>query len=139
MLNKDNTPSLESLINGFYITESDSEIIKLINENEDLKVLQSRDSYNWVTNSGKTEYILSVARARSLTHLDKRLDLFTVDMDKLKETSNSYSIESDLFLDNFSKRDSVPNLSKLKLSFNYPDKDVNLSEYSVIKSERYLE
>ena len=139
MLNKSDMPALEGLINGSYITESDSEIIKLVSENEDLKILQSKDSYNWITNSGKTEHILSMARTRSLTHLDVILGLFVVDKDKLEETGNSYAIESNLFSENFSKKDSVPNLSKLQLSFNYLGEDVYLSEYSIIKSERYIE
>lgn len=139
MVRKELPFSLENMIRNNYITESDSEILKLINENEDLKILQSKDVYNWQKNDGKTEHILSMAKPQKITYFDDKLDIFVVDNEKLKETKNSYGIESRLYNPNFNKKDSIPNLKELNLSINYNDSIIDLGGYSLITSERYIE
>jgi hypothetical protein len=139
MVSKNESSSLENLIKKGYITESDSYIIKLLAENGGLKILQSKDSYDWTQNNGKTEHILSMTKPDKLKYFDDNCDLYLVDIDKLKQTNNSFLINSALSCRSFSEKDSVPDLKKLDLQLNYEDADIELGDYAIIKSERYLE
>jgi hypothetical protein len=139
MVSKDESPSLESLFKDWYITESDSDIIRLLTENSNLKILQSKDSYDWVQNKGRTEHILSMTRPDQLKYFDDKYDLYLINMDRLKQTGNSFLIKSDISCESFSERDSIPDLKKLNLQFNYNGTDMDLTDYSIIESERYLE
>ncbi len=139
MVKKQEMPFLEDLVKEGHITDSDSEILRLFNENEDLKVLQSKDTYNWYENTGKTECILSMLIPKKITYLDKRLDLFLVDKERLKEAGKSYSIESNLNSDDFSKKDSIPNLKHLDMFLSKKGSSIDLKDYSLIKTERYIE
>ena len=49
-------------------------------------------------------------------YLDKNLDLFLVNMEKLKETNNSHVVSSELYTENFSEKNSIPNLASLNVS-----------------------
>ncbi len=131
--------SIEKLLNSEYLTESDREILNLVYNNEDLKIIQSSDTYNWLQNKGKTESILSMAKPKNIMRLVENLDLFLVDREKLKQTSNSYSIENDLSVENFSKSESIPDISRLNMQINHKGETTKLDDYSLVKSQRYLE
>jgi hypothetical protein len=139
MIHGDKKMILDDLLNQKYITLSDNEILNVLMENEDLRILQSKDTFNWYENTGKTEHILSMKTSKNLTYFDEHLDLFLVDREKLKETNNSYAVSTDLIMQPFSKRNSIPDLDELNLSLLEDNSEVNLKDYSLIKSERYLE
>ncbi|MCL4376278.1 hypothetical protein M1558_02195 [Candidatus Parvarchaeota archaeon] len=139
MIAKDERSNLNELLKQNYITVSDEELLTLISENEDLTVLQSMDTFNWYKNKGESKHIISKKGSKNLTYLDNTLDLFLVDMEKLKETSNSYVVSSELYSENFSKKDSIPDLAFLNVSVYDGLSKRNLDNYSLIKSERYFE
>ncbi len=139
MIPKNERIILDDLLKQNYITVSDEELLSLILKNEDLTVLQSMDTFNWYKNKGESKHIISKKGSKNLTYLDNTLDLFLVNLEKLKETNNSYVVSSDLFTENFSEKDSIPNLGYLNISFYDGASNKNLDRYSLIKSERYLE
>ncbi|MEM0143988.1 MAG: hypothetical protein QXL94_08650 [Candidatus Parvarchaeum sp.] len=139
MILKDEKISLGDLLRQNYITASDEELLALIHDNEDLTVLQSSDTFNWYQNKGESRHVVSKKGSNGLMYFEKNLDLFLVNMEKLKETNNSYLISSDLYMDDFSEKDSIPNLSELDVSVYIGSSNRSLSNYSLIKSERYIE
>ncbi|MGC8533120.1 MAG: hypothetical protein ACP5MV_00600 [Candidatus Parvarchaeum sp.] len=139
MIPKNERGILDDLLKQDYITISDKEILNLISENEDLTVIQSSDTFNWYKNKGDSKHIIAKKGSRNLMYLDKNLDLFLVNMEKLKETNNSYVVSSKLYTENFSEKDSIPNLALLNLSVYDGSSSKSLSNYSIIKSERYFE
>ncbi|MCL5976238.1 MAG: hypothetical protein M1580_01415 [Candidatus Parvarchaeota archaeon] len=139
MMPKNERGILDDLLKQNYITVSDEQILDLISKNEDLTVLQSMDTFNWYKNNGESKHIIAKKGSKNLTYLDKNLDLFLVNMEKLKETSNSYVVSSELFNEHFSEKDSIPNLSLLNLSIYDGLLTKSLDNYSLIKSERYFE
>ena len=130
---------LDNLLNQNYITVSDKELLNLISENEDLTVIQSIDTFNWYKNKGESKHIITKKESKNLKYLDNTLDLFLVNIEKLKETNNSYVISSELYNENFSEKDSIPNLSFLNVSVYDGLTKRNLNDYMLIKSERYFE
>lgn len=139
MMRDEKRSMLDDLLDKRYITTSDSEILNVLMENEDLRILQSKDTFNWYENTGKTEHILSMKTSKNLTYFDERLDLFLVDREKLKETGNSYAVSAGLVMLPFSKKNSIPDLNGLNLSVVEDNGEIDLKGYSLIKSERYLE
>ena len=139
MISKNERGILDKLLKQNYITFSDEKLLNLISENEDLTVLQSMDSFNWYKNKGESKHIIAKKGSKNLTYLDNTLDLFLVDMEKLKETNNSYVVSSELYNENFSEKDSIPNLALLNVSVYDGMHNRNLDDYSLIKSERYFE
>ena len=130
---------LDDLLKQNYITVSDEELLNLISENEDLTVLQSIDTFNWYKNKGESKHIIAKKGSKNLMYLDKNLDLFLVNMEKLKETNNSYIVSSELYTENFSEKNSIPNLASLNVSVYDGLLNKSLDNYSIIKSERYFE
>ncbi len=139
MIPKNERGILDNLLKQDYITVSDEEILNLISENEDLTVLQSMDTFNWYKNKGESKHIIAKKGRNNLMYLDKKLDLFLVNMEKLKETNNSYVVSSELYTENFSEKDSIPNLALLNVSVYDSRSYKSLDSYSLIKSERYCE
>ncbi|MCL4398595.1 hypothetical protein M1137_02275 [Candidatus Parvarchaeota archaeon] len=139
MMPKNERDILDDLLKQNYITASDEEILNLVSDNEDLTVLQSMDAFNWYNNKGESKHVIAKKGSKNLTYLDKGLDLFLVNMEKLKETNNSYLVSSELYMDNFSKKDSIPNLALLNVSVYDGPHNKSLDSYSLIKSERYFE
>ncbi len=139
MISNDKTSILGELLKQDYITVSDEELLNLISENEDLTVIQSADTFNWYKNKGESKHIITKKGSKNLKYLDNTLDLFLVNLEKLKETSNSYMISNELYTENFSEKDSIPNLSLLNISVYDGLTNRNLDDYSLIKSERYFE
>ena len=139
MIHGDKKMILDDLLNQKYITPSDNEILNVLMENEDLRILQSKDTFNWYENKGQTEHILSMKTSKNLTYFDERLDLFQIDREKLKETGNSYAVSAGLVMQPFSKKNLIPDLNKLNLSIFEDNSEIGLKDYSLIKSERYLE
>jgi hypothetical protein len=138
MIQKNGKAILDDLLEQNYITVSDKEILTLISENEDLKVRQSMDTFNWYKNKGESKHIITKNENSTITYFDYGLDLFLIDIEKLKETNNSYVVSSNLQMENFSEKDSIPNLALLKFSV-YDGLSKSLGGYSLIKSERYFE
>lgn len=139
MMPKNERGILDDLLKQNYITVSDEELLNLISENEDLTVLQSIDTFNWYKNKGESKHIIAKKGSKNLMYLDKNLDLFLVNMEKLKETNNSYIVSSELYTENFSEKNSIPNLASLNVSVYDGLLNKSLDNYSIIKSERYFE
>jgi hypothetical protein len=139
MVSKNEESNLDNLLKQSYITPSDKELLNLISENEDLTVIQSMDTFNWHKNKGESKHIIAKKESKNLKYLDNALDLFLVNMEKLKETNNSYVISADLSAENFSEKDSIPNIALLNVSVYDGLINKSLDSYSLIKSERYLE
>ncbi|MCL4362075.1 MAG: hypothetical protein OH338_01705 [Candidatus Parvarchaeota archaeon] len=139
MMPKNEKGILDDLLKQNYITVSDEEILNLISKNEDLTVLQSMDTFNWYKNKGESKHIIAKKGSKNLMYLDKNLDLFLVNMEKLKETNNSYVVSSELYTENFSEKNSIPNLASLNVSVYDGLSKKSLDNYSLIKSERYFE
>ncbi|MCL4373133.1 hypothetical protein M1384_03670 [Candidatus Parvarchaeota archaeon] len=139
MIQKKERGILEDLLKQNYITVSDREILNLILKNEDLTVFQSMDTFNWYKNKGESKHIIAKKGSKDLTYLDSALDLFLVNMEKLKETNNSYIVSSELYIEGFSERDSIPILAFLNVSVYDRLSKKTFDDYSLIKSERYFE
>ena len=139
MVSKNERGVLDDLLKQNYITVSDEEILNLVSDNEDLTVLQSMDAFNWYNNKGESKHIISKKGNRNLMYLDEGLDLLLVNLEKLKETNNSYMVSSELYMDDFSEKDSIPDLSVLGVSLYDNSSNKSLSSYSLVKSERYFE
>lgn len=121
------------------MTQSDADIISLIMENEDLAVLQSMDVFNWYENKGETEHIISKRGNKKLSYLEKTLDLFLVDKEKLKETPASFRLYANLSADGLSERDAVPDLGAIGLYIHEGGTKRSFGGYLLVKSERYME
>ncbi len=139
MLRKEETSSLDDFVKDFYITVSDKVLLGLISKNEDLTILQSMDSFNWYENRGKTQHLVGKKDLSGISRLEESLDLFLVDFEKLKGTENSYRISADLYAGELSKKDIEPNLCSIGLSFYKEGKKIDLRDYSLLKTDRYLE
>jgi len=136
---KEKDLSLEDLLVKNYITESDKELLEILQKNKEFVVLQSSDYFNWNDNSGKSESIVSLNKNANLMRLNEVLDIYQVDKSELRKVGNSYLVSSDLYIEDFSPKDSIPNLYFLGLKINHNNKVIDLSEYSLVSSERHIE
>ncbi len=133
-----------------YVTKSDSLLLGIPNR-EELKIIQSSDSFDWDNGSGLYENLIVAKGLKTdrIKRLDNLLDVHTVRRGSFDRLDRAYSIHGELTGDQEryvykDDRPSVKQLSlKMSVSFCHDDvcRDgmVDLRKYRIGVSERVIE
>ena len=137
---------LLSLLNEGCITDSDRVLLPLLEKNQNLTLLQSKDIFDWDEIAGQAEYLLGNRWLdySALKRFDSFLDLSLLNENTIYNAGEFYNVKSILKNSvNESSKDRAPNLKYLglvlKAGGNSTMSSVNLSKYKLSKTERYIE
>ncbi|MCL4399134.1 hypothetical protein M1293_01305 [Candidatus Parvarchaeota archaeon] len=130
--------SLDDILCSGLINPSDKEVLKILDKNPELSLLETDESMIWGEDSGDFQYVVGPKNfdKYKTTEYNASLDINKIRLDSIKDTGKTFLVKGKLKYggEENRKKDLVPDLSAIGLNLSYNGRLIDLGGYSLYKT-----